>query len=63
MTGARSSGWVFAWYETHYGGATFTLYGGKFKIRPKDEWCADGYTIQDNTGDDKDTYPYFVVLE
>ena len=51
------------WYETHYGGATFTLYGGKFKIRPKDEWCADGYTIQDNTGDDKDTYPYFVVLE
>lgn len=39
---------------------TFILYGGKYKTRPDDAWCAPGYTVKSNTDDDKVTYPWIV---
>lgn len=39
---------------------TYILYGGKYKTRPDDAWCAAGYTIISNTDDDKVTYPWVV---
>lgn len=39
---------------------TFILYGGKYKTRPDNAWCAEGYTIKSNTDSDSGTYPWVV---
>ncbi len=52
-------------YVDKYGGAddgsVFILKGGKYKVRPGQKWCADGYKVAANTGDDREDYPYAVV--
>ena len=45
------------WTGTH---GTYILYGGKYKTRPDDSWCAPGYTIKPNTDSDSGTYPWVV---
>ena len=42
-------------------GSAFLLYGGKYTTRPAFKWCADGNYVTANTGDDAETYPFFVV--
>ncbi|MCR5547839.1 MAG: hypothetical protein K6F25_03720 [Bacteroidales bacterium] len=42
-------------------GSTIQISGGKFTVRPPYRFCAPGYYIATNTGDDKETYPYIVV--
>lgn len=52
-------------YVDKYGGAddgsVFILKGGKYKVRPGQRWCPDGYKVAANTGSDKEDYPYVVV--
>ena len=52
-------------YVDKYGGAddgsVFILKGGKYKVRPGQKWCADGYMVAANTDADKEDYPYAVV--
>ncbi|MBQ9236628.1 MAG: hypothetical protein IJ183_01750 [Prevotella sp.] len=43
--------------------ATYILYGGKYKNRPQDSWCADGYSVKANTDADSATYPYIVSAD
>ena len=46
-----------------YSGVTYGTYelrGGKYAIRPEDSWCASGYSVKENTDDDKTTYPWVV---
>ena len=45
------------WSGTH---GTFILYGGKYKNRPDDSWCAEGYAVKSNTDADSGTYPWVV---
>ena len=42
---------------------TYRLYGGKYRNRPQDSWCATGYSVKSNTDPDSGTYPYIVSAD
>ena len=48
------------WTDAH---GTYILYGGKYKTRPQDSWCASGYSVKSNTDSDAATYPYIVSAD